>query len=169
MDAQVDSSFLANNIYIAEDSMVAISKRKDWNAYANYMHPALIELSGGKDGLVNLLEQQSALLDSTDIQAYKVGKIFQLSQVGGQYQCIVETFLQIKIRGKVASGTSYDIAVSGDGSSWKFFRIAPTFTKAQLKEIIPDLNPDFKFPRSQTVVGKTLDEFMKSYVVEYLD
>ncbi|HET9826558.1 MAG TPA: hypothetical protein VFP87_14560 [Chitinophagaceae bacterium] len=45
-----DTSLLIKNIYAAEDSMVAIMKRKDWNAYADYMHPAVIELSGGREG-----------------------------------------------------------------------------------------------------------------------
>lgn len=167
--AQLDTSLLTKNIHAAEDSMVAISKRKDWNAYADYMHPAVIELAGGRDGLITLLENQSALLDGTEVQEYYVGKIFQLSKFGTQYQCIVETFLQMKIRDNVISATSYDIAASNDGNTWTFFRIAPTFTSDQLRKIIPGLNPDFKFPLSKTEVGKTLDEFRKTYVLEYLE
>ena len=69
--------------------------------------------------ILKVLESRSALLDSSEIQIYKMGKIFQLSKVANQYQCIVETFIQIKIKGKIASGTSYDIAASSDGNSWK--------------------------------------------------
>ena len=38
--AQIDTSLLTRNIRAAENSMVAISKRKDWSAYADYMHPS---------------------------------------------------------------------------------------------------------------------------------
>jgi hypothetical protein len=165
--AQIDTSLLTKNIYAAEDSMVAISKRKDWNAYADYMHPVVIEMSGGKEGFIQILESQPEILDS--VQLYKVGKIFQLSKTGNQYQCIVEAFIQMKINGQVASGSSYDIAISEDGKKWIFFRIPPTVTSDQIKELLPGLNPDFKFPRSQTEVGKSLDEFMAGYAVEYLD
>jgi hypothetical protein len=165
--AQVDTSLLTKNICAAEDSMVAISKRKDWNAYADYMHPVVIEMSGGKEGFIQILESQSEILDS--VQLYKVGKIFQLSKTGNQYQCIVEAFIQMKINGEVASGSSYDIAISKDGNKWIFFRIPPTVTSDQIKELLPGLNPDFKFPRSQTDVGKTLDEFMAGYAIQYLE
>ena len=165
--AQIDTSLLTKNIFAAEDSMVAISKRKDWNAYADYMHPVIIELSGGKEGFIQVLESQSDLLDS--VQQYKVGKIFQLSKTGTQYQCIVEAFIQMKINGQVASASSYDIAISEDGRKWTFFRIPPTVTPAQIKELLPGLDPSFKFPRSQTGVGKTLDEFMVDYTLEYLE
>jgi hypothetical protein len=164
--AQIDTSLLTRNIYAAEDSMVAISKRKDWNTYADYMHPIVIEMSGGKEGFIQILESQSEILDS--VEMYKVGKIFQLSKTGRQYQCIVEAFIQMKINGEVTSGSSYDIAISENGNKWTFFRIPPSVTSGQIKELLPGLNPGFKFPRSQTEVGKTLGEFMAGYVVEYL-
>src|SRR4051812_41810765 len=114
--AQIDTSLLTRNIYAAEDSMVAISKRKDWNTYADYMHPIVIEMSGGKEGFIQILESQSEILDS--VEMYKVGKIFQLSKTGRQYQCIVEAFIQMKINGEVTSGSSYDIAISENGNKW---------------------------------------------------
>lgn len=164
--AQIDTSLLTRNIRAAEDSMVAISKRKDWSAYADYMHPIVIELSGGKEGFIRILESQTEILDS--VQLYKPGKIFQLSRTGTQYQCIVEAFIQMKINGGVASGSSYDIATSDDGENWIFFRIPPTVTSGQVRELLPGLNPDLKFPLSKTEIGKTLDEFMVGYVLEYL-
>lgn len=121
--AQIDTSSLTKNIYAAENSMVAITKRKDWNGYAEYMHPVVIRMSGGKEGFIKILKSQSEILDS--VQLYKVGKIFQLSKTGQHYQCIVEDFIQMKINGEIASGSSYDIAISEDGIKWTFFRISP--------------------------------------------
>jgi hypothetical protein len=42
-------------------------------------------------------------------------------------------------------------------------------TSDQIKELLPGLNPAFKFPRSQIEVGKALDEFMTGYAIEYLE
>src|SRR3954464_10179617 len=78
--AQIDTSLLTKNIYAAEDSMVAISKRKDCNTYADYMHPVVIEMSGGKAGFIQILESQSELLDS--VEMYKVGKDFSIVKDG---------------------------------------------------------------------------------------
>jgi len=70
--AQMDTSFLIRSIYAAEDSMVAISKRRDWNAYASYMNAVIIELSGGKEGFIQILESQCEIFDS--VQLYKSWK-----------------------------------------------------------------------------------------------
>jgi len=75
--AQIDTSLLTMNIYAAEDSMVAVSKRKDWNTYADYMHSVVIEMSGGKEGFIQILESQSEILDSVQPQG----------QISSERQC----------------------------------------------------------------------------------
>lgn len=166
---QIDTLLLSKNIYAAEDSMIALFKRRDWKTYANYMNPVVITIAGGKEGFVQILQQQMKILDNADMQIYKVGKILQLLKLKDQYQCIVESFIQMKINETVVSGSSYDIAISGDGDTWTFFRISETVTTAQIRQILPDLSPDFKFPRSQMQPGKTLEEFMSTYDLEYLN
>lgn len=166
--SQLDTLFLNKNIYTSEDSMIAIFKRKDWKTYADYMNPIVIEMLGGKDGFVKYLQEQMKILDEADVQIYKVGKILQLLKINGQYQCVVESFLQMKMNGITISGSSYDIATSVDGVKWNFFRITETATSAQIKEIFPQLSPEFKLPRSK-MEAKTLEEFMTTYELQYLD
>ena len=166
--SQLDTLFLSKNIYASEDSMIAIFKRKDWKTYAEYMNPIVIGLLGGKDGFVKYMQEQMKILDETEVQIYKAGKILQLLKIKGQYQCIVESFMQMKMNGMTISGTSYDIATSVDGVKWYFFRITETATPAQIKEIFPDLSPEFKLPRSQ-MQRKTLEEFMTTYELQFLD
>lgn len=166
--SQLDTLFLNKNIYTSEDSMIAIFKRKDWKTYAAYMNPIVIEMLGGKDGFVKYLQEQMKILDEADVQIYKVGKILQLLKINGQYQCVVESFLQMKMNGMTISGSSYDIATSVDGVKWNFFRITETATSAQIKEIFPQLSPEFKLPRSK-MEAKTLEEFMTTYELQYLD
>ena len=165
--SQLDTLFLNKNIYTSEDSMIAIFKRKDWKTYADYMNPIVIEMLGGKDGFVKYLQEQMKILDEADVQIYKVGKILQLLKINGQYQCVVESFLQMKMNGMTISGSSYDIATSVDGVKWNFFRITETATSAQIKEIFPELSPEFKLPRSK-MEAKTLEEFMTTYELQYL-
>jgi len=166
--SQLDTLLLTKNIYACEDSMIALFKRKDWKTYADYMNPKVIEMMGGKDGFVKYLKEQMRVLDEVDMQVYKTGKILQLVKINDQYQCIAESFMQMKMRGMTISGSSYDIAISDDGLKWTFFRITETATTAQIKEIFPGLSPDFKLPRAQ-MEPKTLDEFMTTYELKYLD
>lgn len=166
--SQLDTLSLNKNIYTSEDSMIALFKRKDWKTYANYMNPVLIEMLGGKDGFVKYLQEQMKILDDADMQIFRTGRILQLLKIKEQYQCVVESFMQMTINGMTISGSSYDIGVSDDGIAWTFFRITETATPAQIKDLLPDLSPEFKLPRTQ-MQRKTLEEFMTTYNLEYLD
>jgi len=168
LNAQIDSATLANRIYSAEDSMMAIFKRKDWTAYAEYMHPVLIQLLGGKEKFIKTM-QDLKILEEAEVQAYKKGKILQLVKTEKDYQCIVETFMQMEVAGNLFSGSSYDIGVSADGKTWTFFRIEETITPAQIRQLFPNLHSNFKLPKAQRAMGKTLEEFMPTYVVQYLE
>ena len=168
-EAQIDSALLRKNIYTAEDSMIAIFKRRDWNSYAHYMNPVLIEMMGGKEGFVQYVQEQMKFLDMAEIQVIKAGEILQIVKVKDQYQCIAESFMQMKIEETLISGSSYDICVSKDGIAWTFLRITEDATKDQIRDLLPDLSPDLKLPRSQIKLGKTLEEYMTTYVLEYLN
>src|SRR5829696_10068762 len=87
--AQMDSATLSKNIYAAEDSMISIFKRQDWKRYADYMHPVLLEMTGGKEKFVQMIEQQMQVLKDADIQVHKTGKIMQQLKMKEQYQAVV--------------------------------------------------------------------------------
>jgi hypothetical protein len=167
-DAQLDTLLLNKNIYAAEDSMVALFKRRDWKSYANYMNPAIIKMTGGKEGFEQLLQQQMKIFNSADTIINKPGRILQLLKAKNQYQCIFESFMQLEMGGMTVSGSSYDIGISADGKAWTFFRITEKATKDQIIQILPDLNLTLKLPRSQ-MQSKTLEEFMNTYKLEYLE
>lgn len=167
LQAQLDTVLLSKNIYTAEDSMMALFKRKDWKAYADYMNPTIIELMGGKEQFVKTM-QELKILDEVDVQVHKKGKILELAKMEKEYQCIVETFMQMQVTGMLVSGSSYDIGISTDGKTWTFFRIEESVTPDQIRQLLPNLNSNFKLPKAQRAMGKSLDEFMPTYVVQYL-
>jgi hypothetical protein len=169
VEAQFDTILLKKNVYASVDSMIAIFKRKDWNTYSTFMNPVLIEMMGGKDAFVLFLQEQMKVLENANVQIYKSGRILQFLKTKDQYQCIVESFMQMKIDELIVSGSSYDIGNSNDGKIWTFFRITETVTPAQIKELFPELSPEFKLPRSQMQPGKTLEEFISAYNLQYLD
>lgn len=149
--------------------MFAIYKRKEWDQYAMYMNPVLIRLMGGKEGFTQMLKQQMDALGDVELQQFKNGKILQLFKVNEQYQCIAETFLEMKYNNTTISGSSYDYGVSEDGVAWTFFRVVETLTPTQIYVMFPDMSPDIKLPRAQFASGKTLEEFLNTYTVQYLE
>jgi hypothetical protein len=167
--AQFDTLSVTQKASVAEDSLIALFKRKDWKSYANYMHPSLIKLSGGKEQFVLVLEQAMQALESVNIDSFRKGSVLQIVKVKQQYQCVMETFLQMSINGVTISGSSYDLGFSNDGENWSFLRIDQSMTPAKIKELIPDLSPELKLPKSQYQPGKTLDEFLSDYQLSYFN
>jgi hypothetical protein len=164
--AQVDTVFLRKNIYTGMDSMISLFHQKNWEAYADYMLPALIDTLGGKETFVDFMEEQMEMLDSLHVDAYNKGRILQLVKTKSGYQCITEAFMQMTGFGMVISGASYDIGVSQDGIHWKFLRLDEN--AEMLNALIPFIHPELKLPVSQMVKDKTLEDFMKDYQVKYL-
>lgn len=167
--AQFDTSLISKKASAGEDSLIALYKRKDWSNYANYMHPAVIEMVGGKEKFVTTLQQAMKVLDAAKIEMYKNGRVLRTVKANGQYQCIIESFMQMTLNGVLISGSSYDIAFSKDGNKWTFLRIDQNLTPDTIKQLVPELSSDLKLPKSQFQQGKTLEEFMNNYQLEYMN
>jgi hypothetical protein len=165
--AQFDTTLISKKASAGEDSLIALFKRKDWDNYANYMHPSVIEMIGGKEKFVTALQQTMSALEAAKFDAFKVGRVLQIVKVNEQYQCVVESFMQMTLNGTIISGSSYDLAFSTDGNKWTFLRIDQSLTPETIKLLVPDLSPELKLPKPQFQPGKTLEEFMKTYQLEY--
>ena len=167
--AQFDTLFISKKASAGEDSLIALFKKKDWKSYADYMHPSIIEMVGGKENFVTTLQQSMKALEVAKFDAFKNGRVLQIVKTNGQYQCIIESFMQMTLNGMLISGSSYDLAFSTDGNEWKFLRIDQTFAPETIKQLIPELSTDLKLPKAQFQQGKTLEEFMSNYQLEYLN
>ena len=161
--AQIDTATLKKNVYARMDSMIILFKNKDWVRYSDFMHPKVVELVGGKDAFSEMLEGMMEEIEA-EIVAFKPGKILQIIKTGNGYQGIVESFLQMNVRGGMASGSSYDVIMSEDGQQWNFTRIDDL---EKLKQLLTDLSPELKFPRQSMVPGITLDDYMKTHEIRY--
>jgi kynureninase len=167
--AQFDTAAISRKASVKEDTLIALFKRKDWNNYANYMHPSLIKIIGGKEKFVTVMQQAMTTLNNVSFDAFKNGRVLQIVQSDDQFQCVIESFMQMTLAGILVSGSSYDLAFSKDGEKWTFLRIDQNQTPETIKQLIPELSSDLKLPKSQFQQGKTMEEFIKGYRVEYMN
>lgn len=168
-NAQFDTAAISKKASAGEDSLIALFKRKDWTNYANYMHPAIIKTSGGKENFVTMLQQTMKVLEAAKFDAFENGRVLQIVKANGQFQCVIESFMQMNFDGVLVSGSSYDLAFSTDGDQWAFLRIDQNQTPETIKQLVPELSTDLRLPKSQFQQGQTLDEFKKAYQVEYMN
>ena len=164
--AQIDTAVLKKNIHANMDSMLVLFKNKEWEKYADFMHPAIVKMVGGKKAFGEFLTAQMASLGDAQFDVFRQGQVLQLLKSGEEYQGIMESFMQMQITGKLISGSSYDIVTSTDGINWNFTRIDEAGVET-FKMIIPGLSDQLKLPKNQMIPGKTLEEFLKTYKVEY--
>mgnify|MGYP006142101037 FL=1 len=149
------------------DSVSATFQRKDWNSFTNYMHPDLINMLGGKKKFAEFIEQQMKSMEDATVQKSASGSVLQLLRYKNQWQCIVESYLEMTVESTLVSSVSSNIGVSFDnGKTWKFIRLS-NGNEEKMKQLFKDLSPDLQAPFNKTAVGVTLEELLKTYQPVY--
>ena len=165
--AQTDSLLLKQNIKAGMDSVSATFQRKDWSAFTNYMHPDLVKMLGGEKQFAGFIEQQMKSMEDATIDRSASGNILQLLFYKNQWQCIVESYLEMTVESTIVSSVSSNIGVSFDnGKSWKFIRLS-NGNEEKMKQMFTDLSPELQAPINKTAVGVRLEELLKSYKPVY--
>lgn len=167
LKAQTDSLLLKQNIKAGMDSVSATFQRKDWNAFTNYMHPDLVKMMGGEKQFASFLEQQMKSMEDGTIDKSASGNILQLLRYKNQWQCIVESYLQMTVESTMVSSVSSNIGVSFDeGKTWKFIRLS-NGNEEKMKQMFKDLSPELRAPNYKAAVGVTLEDLLKTYTPVY--
>lgn len=149
------------------DSVSATFQRKDWNAFTNYMHPELVKMLGGKKQFAVFIEQQMKSMEAAVVDKSASGNVLQLLRYKNQWQCIVESYLEMTVESTIISSVSSNIGVSfDDGKSWKFIRLS-NGNEEKMKQMFKDLSPDLQAPINKTAVGVTLEELLLTYKPVY--
>ncbi len=149
------------------DSVSATFQRKDWNAFTNYMHPELVKMLGGEKQFAVFIEQQMKSMEAAVVDKSASGTILQLLRYKNQWQCIVESYLEMTVESTIISSVSSNIGVSfDDGKSWKFIRLS-NGNEEKMKQMFKDLSPDLQAPINKTAVGVRLEELLLTYKPVY--
>ena len=165
--AQVDTSQLKKNAISCADSMQFALKNKDWAAFTTFMHPSLIKKVGGNTEFQQIIKEQMKSLEDYTISRMETGNVLQIVKYNGQWQCMIETYLEMMVDSVLVSSVNSNIGFSDkNGLSWKFIRV-PQGKESTVRKEYAAVSPDLKIPLNITKVGITLDDFLKSYTPSY--
>ncbi|NER14209.1 hypothetical protein GWK08_12215 [Leptobacterium flavescens] len=124
----------------------------DFENVLKYTHPKIIEASGGKDALINVLESTFATMKSQ-------GFVFEKAEVNGvsnvvfeqdEYRCIIEGYNQMKLDGKRISSKSYLFGFYNKEQKHWYFLEAARLKNAQLVSVLlPDFKTDIEIPEDE--------------------
>lgn len=123
---------------------------EDYDSFANFTYPKIIEMMGGKQNMVNLTKQAIDGLKAQNISfaALNYADASQIFEKGGELQCTVvqETILNTP-NGKIQSLSAL-IGISKDGGqNWTFIETSGKDKKA-LSAVFPNLHEDLVIPPS---------------------
>ncbi len=136
------------NLKTQADEMGKVFLSKDFDKYANFMYPKLIEMTGGREKFVSLLNSSMKQFDSTglEIVSYEVGEPSQAIEIDNQVFAVLPTKTVMKISQRTLADEGSIIAVSDDkGKNWKFVRAK---TKEAIKTLFPKVVDKLTFSES---------------------
>ena len=145
------------SIRAAAQSCADAMLKGDFEAFANFTHPKLIEMFGGRQKFIDTIKKGDADMKAqkTSITSFTVRAPEGTTKGGADLFAVVPTTLAMMIRDSKIKQDGYLIAVSSDnGAHWTFVT-GDGIERAKLKEILPNLPEELKLPaKAAQVVEK---------------
>ena len=134
--------------------------KNDFTSFVKFMHPKLLEFSGG-------LSRLKDKMDSADYYKKQFGVSFKKILIGnpgpviqykGQLQCVVPETTDLETPMGLVSAETSLIALSTDqGKNWYFIDNL-MYRAAKLKNELPDLSPNLNIPPQKAPVVTPLEK-----------
>jgi hypothetical protein len=118
----------------------------DLETFANFTHPKLIELMGGRQKFIDAIKLGNAEMKAqkSAITGFNTGAPEGVVKGGNDLFAVVPMTLTVTQRDTKISHEGYLVAVSSDGGTkWTFIT---GDERAKLKEILPNLPEELKLP-----------------------
>jgi hypothetical protein len=145
------------SIRAAAQSCADAMLKGDFEAFANFTHPRLIEMFGGRQKFIATIKKgnEDMKAQKAAITSFTVRAPDGTTKGGADLFAVVPTTLAMTIRDSKIKQDGYLIGVSSDnGAHWTFVT-GDGIERAKLKEILPNLPEELKLPaKAAQVVEK---------------
>lgn len=139
---------LATTIKVQAMDMGSAVMRNDFNVLAKYMHPAIIEFSGGKENLKVKMDSAYSFMNRFGVRfkRYWIGSPGAIVKHKNQLQAVLpqSTTLQTPL-GELTAETHWIVISHDKGKNWWFID-TNVYQADKLKNILPDLSPKLVIP-----------------------
>lgn len=125
-------------------------EKSDIKGYVEFVHPAVLDMMGGKEQYINQLEYSRKDMKKLGISylTVKSGAPSAIIRYGDELQCVVPQVVEIKTTAGVMRNESSLIAVSTDeGQTWLFIDTGGKDLQG-VKEYFPKLSDELIIPPS---------------------
>jgi len=131
------------------NKMAKALMNKDLNTFANYVLPAALKASGGKETLIKFMKKSMADMarNGEGFIAMRVELPSALIDTAGTLQCTLPETVRVRTAQGVVDNHTTLLAVSADkGKTWKFVDLAGPEALLQLREMMPTISTKHMVP-----------------------
>ncbi|MBD1394441.1 hypothetical protein [Mucilaginibacter glaciei] len=148
------SLFAQSKVALKKQANIVVNAimASDYNTVVNYTYPKVIEMSGGKQKLVQLLTagMNQMKAGGMSIKSAAVGEPGKFYKAGSEIHCLVPQSIRVATATSSIVGNSNLLAVSRDGGkNWTFLDLNKNTIQA-IPKIFPNFNKDLKIPEPKT-------------------
>ncbi len=155
----IAASCLAQNPYsktikMQAEKMGDLLVKNKFKSFAIYTHPKIIEMMGGEDKMVEIMNTglQKMKSNNVEISSVTFEEPNELFVVGNELQCTVPQILTMKVPGGILVTKSTLIALSSNnGRNWYFIDTSGRSIE-EMKEKFPNLSEQLVCPEWQKPV-----------------
>ena len=122
--------------------------KKDFQTFARYMHPKIIELAGGREQLLSKMDTASKMADQygAKISRVLIGHPNDIITYKKELQTTLSQTTDIKtMLGMISLETTLIAISEDDGAHWYFIDTS-AYNLDEIKKSMPDISPDIKIP-----------------------
>ena len=133
---------------------------KDYKTVLKHTHPNVIELMGGNEKALELVEATFKSINEQGI-VFEKAEIISVSDVifeQDEYRCLVEGFNQMKMPGMRIKSTSYLLGFyDAEDKIWFFIEADKMNNKALAEKLFPGFETSFEIPKD-TMESEEIDD-----------
>ena len=149
--SQINQSVLSQAVTVQSNQMATLYKLGDYKGYVKFIHPVIVQATGGEAKMIELLTAQNAQIKSKGIVIISI--VFnprsEIVISKNELQCTISQHTELKpAKGRIITYTTL-IAISTDnGKNWKFI---DTSNKdiAEVRKTFPNLSDKITLPPKQ--------------------
>lgn len=146
-DSSIYSKRIKDQAKIMGDFMLI----KDFKSFAKYTYPKALELMGGADNMIKLMEEAEKAMTQNGSYFMNVtlGEPSKVIETAGELQCTIPQVIEMKVSNGTLLVKSTLIAISMDkGQNWCFVDTAEK-NILEMKKVLPNLSEKLYLPPSQ--------------------
>ncbi|MBX2827509.1 MAG: hypothetical protein KTR22_05070 [Flavobacteriaceae bacterium] len=124
---------------------------QEYKSLAEYTYPLVVEMVGGKDGMIAILGDTMGKMKEQGLEFSKIefGKPSQVHPAGDELHCLLLQTLHLKTPNGTVISNSYLLGISqNQGKKWYFLDVAD-LTNETVYEMFPEYNSELVIPAKQ--------------------